>query len=106
MKDYNVIINGQNFFDQQIKNDLRTYKTNEKLQQVKKMIIHIIYLVFQFITTPKSTIFFYQLLPPTPTPNCYQPHHLWAEGQYIAEAIDPMLREWGKKYSNINIKAQ
>ena len=96
MKDYNVMINGKKIFDQPIKNDLKTYDTYKKLQQVKKMIIRIIYLILQFITNPQSTIFFYQILPPTPTLNCYQPHNQWAERKHIAEAIDPMLREWEK----------
>ena len=39
IKDYNVMINGRNFFDQPIKNNLITYdNTLEKLRLVKEMI--------------------------------------------------------------------
>ena len=40
MNDYNVTINARHFFDQTIKNDLRTFGngSTEKLQQVKVMI--------------------------------------------------------------------
>ena len=36
-KDYNVMINGRNFFDQPIKNNLGTYITFKKSQLVKAM---------------------------------------------------------------------
>ena len=31
MKDYNVMIGGQNFFDQPVKNDLGTYENMQKI---------------------------------------------------------------------------
>ena len=31
MKDYNVMINGQNFFDQPVKNDTRTYENSRNI---------------------------------------------------------------------------
>ena len=37
IKDYNIMINGENFFDQPIKNNKVTYETLEKLLQVKEM---------------------------------------------------------------------
>ena len=39
IKDYNVMINGENLFDQPIKNNKVTFKKLEKLLQVKEMII-------------------------------------------------------------------
>ena len=38
IEDYNVMINGQNFFDQLVKNNLRTYNNIKKLWLVKEMI--------------------------------------------------------------------
>ena len=38
IKYYNVMIDGRNFFDQPIKNNLKKYDTLERLQQVKVMI--------------------------------------------------------------------
>ena len=38
IKDYNIMINGGNFFDQPIKNNKVTMKTLEKLLKVKEMI--------------------------------------------------------------------
>ena len=35
IKDYNVMINGQNFFDQQVKNDMRTYDNIQKITTVQ-----------------------------------------------------------------------
>ena len=31
MKDYNVMIDGQNFFDQPVKNDIRTYENSRNI---------------------------------------------------------------------------
>ena len=42
--------------------------------------------------------FFYQLL----APNYWQPPNLWAKGQSIAEAMNPMLRQW-KENTRISI---
>ena len=42
IKNYNVMINGENFFDQPIKNNKVTYETLEKLLQVKKMITKLV----------------------------------------------------------------
>ena len=39
LKDYNVIIDGKNLFDQPVKNDLETYDNIKKLQLAKEMII-------------------------------------------------------------------
>ena len=39
IKDYNVMIDGRNFFDQLIKYDLKTYNKWERLQQDKDMTI-------------------------------------------------------------------
>ena len=41
LKDYNIMINGENFFDQPIKNDKATNE-NRKLLQVKKMITQLV----------------------------------------------------------------
>ena len=38
IKDYNIIIDGRNLFDQPLKNDVRTIKTFEKLLLVKEII--------------------------------------------------------------------
>ena len=38
IKDYNVMTNGRNFFDQPIKSDLKDMITLERLEQVKVMI--------------------------------------------------------------------
>ena len=64
------------------------------------------YLVFQFITTPPPppppiNDFFYQLLPPLPRNYCHPPN-LWAEGQSIAKAMNPMLWQW-KENTRISI---
>ena len=43
IKDYNVMINGENFFDQPIKNNkVRYEKTLEKLLQIKEMITQLV----------------------------------------------------------------
>ena len=42
IKYHNVTINGQNFFDQPVKNNLRTYDKFEKLQLVKEMITQLV----------------------------------------------------------------
>ena len=39
VKDYNVIIDGKNLFDQPVKNDLGTYDNIQKLHLAKEMII-------------------------------------------------------------------
>ena len=41
IKDYNIMVNGENFFDQPIKNN-SNMKTLEKLLQVKEMIIQLV----------------------------------------------------------------
>ena len=38
IKDYNVMINGRNFFDQPIKNDLKTYNNTRKIVTGQVMI--------------------------------------------------------------------
>ena len=42
IKDYNIVINGQNFFDQPIKNNNVTYDNIRKIVQVKEMIIQLV----------------------------------------------------------------
>ena len=42
IKDYNIMINGENFFDQPIKNNKVIYKTLEKLLQAKDMTIPLV----------------------------------------------------------------
>ena len=42
VKDYNVIIDGKNFFDQPIKSYIKHMKTLEKLKLIKEMIIQLI----------------------------------------------------------------
>ena len=42
IKDYNIVINGQNFFDQPIKNNNVTYNNIRKIVQVKEMIIQLV----------------------------------------------------------------
>ena len=42
MKDCNIMINGENFFDQPIKNNKVTYETLEKLLLVKEMTIQLV----------------------------------------------------------------
>ena len=42
MKEYNVMIDGESFFDQSVENNLRTYDSIQKLQQVKEMIIQLV----------------------------------------------------------------
>ena len=42
IKNYNVMIDGQNFFDQSVRNDLMRMIIFEKLQQVKDMIIQLL----------------------------------------------------------------
>ena len=42
IKNYDVMINGENFFDQPIKDDKVTYKNIKKLLQVKKMITRLV----------------------------------------------------------------
>ena len=42
MKKYNVMIDGQNFFDQPVRNNFITYDSIRKLQQVKKMITQLV----------------------------------------------------------------
>ena len=37
-KDYNVMVDERNFFDQTVKNNLRTYDKIRKIQQVEVMI--------------------------------------------------------------------
>ena len=39
IKDYNVMIDGKNLFDQLVKNDIRTFIVFEKFQQAKEMIM-------------------------------------------------------------------
>ena len=57
------------------------------------------YLAFAFVTiAPTNQWFFYQLL----APNYWQPPNLWAKGQSIAEAMNPMLRQW-KENTRISI---
>ena len=41
IKDYNIMINGENFFDQRIKNNRITYENIRKLLQVKEMTIQL-----------------------------------------------------------------
>ena len=38
IKDYNVMIDGQNFFNQPVKNNFRTYDNIQKIATVKEMI--------------------------------------------------------------------
>ena len=40
-KNYNVIIDGQNVFDQPLRHKLITYDSTGKMQQVKKMIMQL-----------------------------------------------------------------
>ena len=42
MKDYNMMINGENFFDQPIKNNKKTYENIRKFLQVKEMTIQLV----------------------------------------------------------------
>ena len=42
IKDYNVKIDGKNFFDQPINNDTKTWETLEKLLLVKEMITQLV----------------------------------------------------------------
>ena len=42
MKDYNVMIDGQNFFDQPVKNNLRTNDNVQNLRYVKEMNKHMV----------------------------------------------------------------
>ena len=42
LKDYNIMITGENFFDQPIKNNKVTYEKLEKLLQVKEMITQLV----------------------------------------------------------------
>ena len=42
IKDYNIMINGENFFNQPIKNNKVTYETLEKLPQVNEMTIQLV----------------------------------------------------------------
>ena len=39
---YNIMIDGENFFDQPIENDIKHMKTFEKLQLVKEMITQLV----------------------------------------------------------------
>ena len=39
IKDYNVMLDERNFFDQPIKNDLKTYGNTRKVEIVKVMMI-------------------------------------------------------------------
>ena len=41
-KNYNVMINGQNFFDQPVRNNLIAHNSIHKLQQVKEMITQLV----------------------------------------------------------------
>ena len=43
VKDYNVTIDGRNFFHQTVKCNLKTYDNIRKLQQVKKMITQLVF---------------------------------------------------------------
>ena len=42
MKDYNVMIDGKNIFDQPANNDFKIYKNIRKLLLVKEMIIQLV----------------------------------------------------------------
>ena len=42
IKDCNVMIDGQNVFDQPVKNDLKTYVNNQKIANVKEIIIQLV----------------------------------------------------------------
>ena len=42
IKDYNVMIDGKNFFDQPVKNDKVTYENIEKILLVKEMTIQLV----------------------------------------------------------------
>ena len=37
IKDYNIMISGQNFFDQPVKNDLRTYGSIQKIAMITEL---------------------------------------------------------------------
>ena len=39
---YNVVIGAKNYFDQTVKNDMRTYMSFKKFQLVKEMIIQLV----------------------------------------------------------------
>ena len=54
IKNYNVMIDGQNIFDQSVRNDLMHMIIIEKLQQVKDMIMQL--LVFSTIILSKTII--------------------------------------------------
>ena len=42
MKDYNVMIDGKNFFAQPVKDDLITYENSQRLPLVKEMITQLV----------------------------------------------------------------
>ena len=42
IKDYNVVIDEKNIFDQTIKSNMKTYDNIKKLEQVKMMIIQLV----------------------------------------------------------------
>ena len=42
IQDYNVAIEGQNFFNQPVKTDMRTYDKMKKLQLFKEMITQLV----------------------------------------------------------------
>ena len=42
IKDYNVVIDEKNIFDQTIKSNMKTYNNIKKLEQVKMMIIQLV----------------------------------------------------------------
>ena len=54
MKDYNIKIDGKNFFDQSINNDIKTYENIKKMLLAKKMITKLV--VSQIILTSKIII--------------------------------------------------
>ena len=54
IKDYHVIIDGKNFFDQPIKNDYKHMTTLERLQLVRVMITQLD--IYYIIPISKNTI--------------------------------------------------
>ena len=55
IKDYHVLIDGQNLFDQPVKSDLRTNDNNRKIQLVKEMNTPLVvyYIIVNLIITIK-----------------------------------------------------
>ena len=54
IKDYNVMIDGKNFFDRPVKIDIRTYDNVPKLHPVKEIQLVVCWIIITSMNTIKS----------------------------------------------------